>query len=34
LRTFRGRLELWPVEPIDDTPAAAAELRRRLGLDG
>ena len=34
LRAFRGRLELWPVEPIDDTPAAAAELRRRLGLDG
>ena len=33
LRAFRGRLELWPVEPIDDTPAAAAELRRRLGLD-
>src|SRR6185312_693796 len=29
LRTFRGRLELWPVEPIDDTPAAAAEVRRR-----
>jgi mitochondrial fission protein ELM1 len=32
LRAFRGRLDLWPVEPIDDTPAAAAEVRRRLGL--
>ncbi len=34
LRAFRGRLDLWPVEPIDDTQAAAAEVRRRLGLGG
>ena len=32
VRPFRGRLDLWPVEPIDDTPRAAAELRRRFGL--
>lgn len=32
VRRFAGRLELWPVEPIDDTPAAAAEMRRRLGF--
>jgi mitochondrial fission protein ELM1 len=32
VRLFRGRLDLWPVEPIDDTPHAAAELRRRFGL--
>jgi mitochondrial fission protein ELM1 len=32
VRRFTGRLELWPVEPIDDTPAAAAEMRRRLGF--
>jgi mitochondrial fission protein ELM1 len=32
VRPFRGRLDLWPVEPINDTPHAAAELRRRLGL--
>lgn len=31
-RLFRGRLETWPVTPIDDTPAAAAEVCRRLGL--
>ncbi len=30
-RDFTGRLEIWPVTPIDDTEAAAAELRRRLG---
>ena len=33
-RLFRGRLDLWPVEPMDDTPMAAAEVRRRLGLGG
>ena len=32
VRSFAGRLELWPVEPVDDTPAAAAEMRRRLGF--
>lgn len=31
-RMFRGRFETWPVTPIDDTAEAAAELRRRLGL--
>jgi mitochondrial fission protein ELM1 len=30
-RNFIGRLETWPVTPIDDTEAAAFELRRRLG---
>ncbi len=32
IRPFAGRLETWPVEPLDDTPAAAAEMRRRLGF--
>jgi mitochondrial fission protein ELM1 len=32
VRDFAGRLELWPAAPLDDTAAAAAELRRRLGL--
>jgi mitochondrial fission protein ELM1 len=31
-RDFAGRLDMWPVEPLDDTPMAAAELRRRLGI--
>lgn len=30
-RPFRDRLELWETSPMDDTPAAAAEMRRRLG---
>lgn len=30
VREFKGRLEIWPVEPIDDSDYAAAELRRRL----
>ena len=30
LRPFAGRLDLWPVAPIDDTQAAADEMRRRL----
>ncbi len=30
LRPFAGRLDLWPVVPIDDTQAAADEMRRRL----
>jgi len=33
IRPFAGRLEMWPVRPLDDTPIAAAEMRRRLGLD-
>jgi mitochondrial fission protein ELM1 len=29
---FDGRLETWPVQPIDDTAMAGAEVARRLGL--
>jgi uncharacterized protein len=32
IRSFGGRLETWPVEPLDDTPVAAGEMRRRLGI--
>ena len=32
VRDFTGRLEMWPVEPLDDTPEAAAEMRRRFGI--
>jgi len=32
VRAFAGRLELWPVKPLDDTAVAAAEMCRRLGL--
>jgi mitochondrial fission protein ELM1 len=32
VRRFTGRLETWPVAPLNDTPEAAAELRRRLRL--
>ena len=32
IRPYAGRFEHWPVEPVDDTAAAAAELRRRLGV--
>jgi mitochondrial fission protein ELM1 len=32
LRWFEGRLDLWPVVPLDDTAAAAAEMRQRLGF--
>lgn len=32
VRRFAGRLETWPAAPLNDTPEAAAELRRRLGL--
>ena len=32
VRWFEGRFAAWPVTPIDDTPWAGAELRRRLGL--
>jgi mitochondrial fission protein ELM1 len=31
VRPYQGRLELWPVTRLDDTAAAAAELRRRFG---
>ena len=31
-RPFTGRLERWPVSPLDDTQAAGDEVRRRLGL--
>lgn len=32
IRPFLGRLEFWDVKPLDDTPMAAAEMRRRLGF--
>ncbi len=32
VREFAGRLEMWPVSPLDDTAEAAAEMCRRLGL--
>jgi uncharacterized protein len=32
IRLFAGRLEAWPVAPLNDTPEAAAEVCRRLGL--
>jgi len=32
IRPFAGRLDRWPVAPIDDTQAAADDVRRRLGL--
>ena len=32
VREFAGRLELWPVEAMNDTPAAGDAVRRRLGL--
>ncbi len=32
VRPFAGRLEGWPVQPIDDTAAAGEEVRRRLQL--
>jgi mitochondrial fission protein ELM1 len=31
-RPFAGRLEYWPVLPLDDTAEAAGEMRRRLKL--
>ncbi len=31
-REFAGRLRTWDAAPLDDTAAAAAEMRRRLGL--
>jgi uncharacterized protein len=32
IRPFEGRFVTWPVSPLNDTPAAAAEMRRRLGF--
>jgi mitochondrial fission protein ELM1 len=32
VRPFAGRLMTWPVQPIDDTAMAGAEVARRLGL--
>jgi mitochondrial fission protein ELM1 len=32
VRVFGGRLKTWPVQPIDDTGMAGAEVARRLGL--
>jgi mitochondrial fission protein ELM1 len=32
VRDFAGRLDPWPVMPINDTAEAAAEMRRRLGV--
>ena len=31
VRPFAGRLDLWPVQPLDDTQAAGQDVRRRLG---
>jgi mitochondrial fission protein ELM1 len=32
VRPFAGRFETWSAQPLNDTPAAAAEVRRRLGI--
>lgn len=32
VRMFDGRFAAWPVAPLNDTPLAAAEMQRRLGL--
>lgn len=32
VRLFEGRFTAWPVQPLNDTPHAAAEMKRRLGL--
>lgn len=32
IKPFEGRFAPWPAAPLNDTPAAAAEMRRRLGL--
>jgi uncharacterized protein len=32
IRPFEGRYSTWKVSPLNDTPAAAAEMRRRLSL--
>lgn len=31
LRPYQGRFETWPVAPVDDTAAAAADMCRRFG---
>ncbi len=31
VRRFAGRLEMWPVQPMDDTAEVAAEMCRRFG---
>ena len=31
IRPFGGRLDIWPVQPLDDTLAAGQDVRRRLG---
>jgi len=32
VRLFDGRFVAWSVQPLNDTPLAAAEMTRRLGL--
>jgi mitochondrial fission protein ELM1 len=32
IRPFQGRFATWPVRALNDTPLAAAEMRRRLGF--
>lgn len=32
VRPFEGRFAPWPVSPLNDTPEAAAEMRRRLAI--
>jgi mitochondrial fission protein ELM1 len=32
IRPFEGRFSTWHVTPLNDTPAAASEMRRRLGF--
>jgi mitochondrial fission protein ELM1 len=32
VRPYQGRMEHWPVAPLDDTAAAGAEMARRLGF--
>ena len=32
VRPFAGRYQTWPVTPLDDTPMAGGEVRRRLGI--
>jgi mitochondrial fission protein ELM1 len=32
IRPFEGRFATWPVSPLNDTPEAAATMRRRLGI--
>lgn len=32
VRRYTGSPDFWPVQPLDDTPYAGSEVRRRLGL--